>query len=208
MKIKIYDFISDYAFPNRVEEVPPTDFNYDLLDLRKKITMKDGDIIEVIYYADYNDETKEYSVPLVKENFTYSFVNNYPVTRTLIIAWYYEDGTLCEETKTKTKFYTPIDSMLALKSKRQNIIANVKISLVGWLVMSGTSATVEEATAVAKNFLISTIDNVKVFEDGNTAPLIAQLNSDISHTWLDNLIPQLGKTVRQAILVLIDYSTT
>jgi hypothetical protein len=206
MKLKIYDYIPKYSLRNRILEIPPKEFDYDLLDLVKKITMVYGDITEVVYYAEFNPSNNTYSIPLVKEQYQYYYVNNLPYRRLLTISWYYIDGTLCTETKTKQKYYNAIDSMIALKSKRSNIIADIKISLVGWLLMSGSVSNMNDSVSTAKGFLEQVINDIKLFEDGNSIPLIAIL-TNTNNSWLDNTIPQLGKTIRLAILEQINYPT-
>jgi len=203
-RLKIYDYIDINSFSECLDCCPPKDISYDILGLYKKETFVYGDLTEIIYYVERDGDT--FSIPIVKEVREYNIVDTVYESRTITISWYYEDETLCSDTKIINKTYDPPKGIQAIERKRNNIMASVKTNLIGYLLLTGEETTKLDAIALAKAFLSDYVSEISKYKEGTSSPLTTKLTNETGFDWLDNEVTQAGNvTIRNLILNELNY---
>jgi hypothetical protein len=199
---KIFEYITENKSTEE-KTVIPKDISYDILGLHKKETVVNGDLIEVTYYGEYDENTKIHSNPVIKENRTYTISDNVYTKRDIDIVWYYDDETESDDTKHVTKHYDTNKGMAAMKIRRQNILTSSKTNLVAYLAMSG-AGTIDECQLIGIAFLEDLGVGISLYADGNTSVILNTITNS-THTWLDNQVPQINNyTIRNLMLAELD----
>lgn len=188
----IHNYIHLDSVPRNV---CPKDQDYNILWLDKIKTFENWELMEVNYMGidwDWN-----YSVLVVKEvNHYHRGVDWYVQYREKTITWYYEDWTPWETKKTK-KSYTIMEAAVAGKKIRENVIEDLKPSLV-WFLMQESWVSPDIATERGMWLLIVYKDDILFYIEWIKTKLISSISNDTQITRLDNNINWL--TPRQFIL--------
>lgn len=202
--LEIYNHLQ-VNFETTDRTVSPKDQPYNILGLYKDETIVDGDLIQVIYYATLKEDGS-LEKPVVRENRTYVYENEHYKSRQIDITWYYQDGSDCLDTKTTIKLFTPAKAMQAIERKRANILASVKLNLIGYIMMDGTDYTTARTMAIP--LLSKYGDEVSVYASGYSDPLINALQNESAteYNWLDDTVTQLeDKTIRELVIYELDF---
>ena len=177
--------------------------------LERDETWFKGTLLSVVFYAEYDEASGAFSVPVVEEVDAYD-TNALDIytKRTRTITWYDTSGKRMTEAgaqKILTKHYLGDSGLAATKRRRANVIAYVKDGTLRYML--ATIAQPEaEIIALAQGFLnIHTPAMTLWIESG-----LSNLGDDVAAAtdfWLDNVCndPEQGNTIREFILYNIDY---
>jgi hypothetical protein len=210
---KIYDRVGD---GNVIEsDHPPIDVNYDIMGYAKKRTFNQGELTRVEYYDKFNPTANTYSDLVVVENRTYYRINQLLNSRIINIAWILDDGVTTGYTKTTYKNYTPLEAIQAGQSRRQNVIADLEINVIGLLMQLGTGGTGTttlnslQAQMSGAPFLSTYNAQISKFIQGFEEDIKDAIAADTQYPWLNLVIPNTGGiTIRQYLIagLTIDYT--
>lgn len=156
----------------------PMNLDYDIMGFHKKRTITKGELLSVEYYRNFDGTT--YSDLVVKEERVYTRnAMGLVMYRSMIISWYFEDGTV-GEVKNTTKFYSPQESIDEGMNRRGNMIADGKLYILGTVGLAN-----------GQDFLVSLTGEVNLFVNGATQPLrdaiTASTKTYITQTMKDTL---------------------
>ena len=221
----IYDLLSDDTREHKNitnKKLTPKSIDYKIdLDVRlnPKYTFNSrGHLTECIYYKDLSVSvngagisTYTYSTPVLKYSAEYVVgEDNYTKSRTVTRAWYLLDGSICSNTKITTKVYEATQAREEGVTRRNNIINNLLINVVGLILMTSDDLdTVSEAETDGVNFLKEISDGIseyyqygsKLDSNGNPCKLIQQITSS-TYTRLNNYVPGTSNTVTIRMYIL------
>jgi len=187
----------------------PYNLDYDVVGLHKRQFFVKGELLKVEYYGEYDSNTQTYSRLCIVENRVYNRQNGFLFNRAMQIDWYKSDGTV-GATKNTLKYYNTFDAIIAGNNRRDNIINEIKIVVVGLIQMT-QQISLDAAQAIGKDFLTAISSNVTLYIKGNEQELLDQITTDTTFAFLDNVITMAGTnafTIRMYILdaLTIDYS--
>jgi hypothetical protein len=208
-KFKIYQ----YAHSDRDPYMSPFDLDYKtglMINLVPAMTMVQGELRQVTYYAVYDANEPVYinrfKEPVLEVKVDYhrdylGFAQYRVVTR----RWYYEDGTICNDmsmAKVTTKIYDFIGTIREGKRRRQNVIDNMMIPIMGMMLQtsvphqfSGEAEVIREA----RRFMsVHKISMVSFIDDSN--PQLSEEIATASEAWLNNVISADGTTIRMYLM--------
>jgi hypothetical protein len=181
-----------------VEEI-----NYDILGLHKKRRIIKGELVNVEYYGKYDPVTKQYSDLILSEDRIYYRENQMVSRREMIIKWFDENGSVVTTKKT-IKYYSTIESIQELDSRRSNIISELKINTIG-LISICSGVTSVEAQAIGRPFLNTYALDVSKYLQGYERELREAIINDTIYSWLNAIIPNTnGITIRMYLLNGLD----
>lgn len=210
---KIYDRVGD---GNVIQsDHPPVDVNYDIMGYAKKRTFNQGELIKVNYYENYSPTSNTYSGLVVSEKRTYYRINQLLNSRTIDIAWYLDDTITTGYTKTTYKNYTPLEAIQAGQARRENVIADLEINVIGLLMQLGTGGTGTttlnslQAQMNGAPFLSTYNAQISKFIQGFEQDIKTAIAIDTTYPWLNLVIPNTGGiTIRQYLIggLTIDYT--
>jgi len=139
----IYDYLAEGVQFDKT--VTPKGLNYKT-QVNRKFTRSElfndqGELIEVGYYADKNDDGSKDDLVL-KANFTYTRdalgnVQKRDATR----EWYKKDGSADPDKKTDTKYYEGGKVVIEGKRRRENIVNNLEIQVLSIILVTQGAAT-------------------------------------------------------------------
>lgn len=202
---KIYDRINSPTVI--IDEHPPVDIDYDILGYNKKRTLNKGELEEVIYYENFNQTANTYTVKVVEEIRTYHRINQMLSRREMKINWLLEDGTT-GFSKNTIKYYTLLEAIQAGETRRENVISDLKISVVG-LIMAASGCSSVQAQLAGVPFLNTYTLEISKYVQGFEDELKASISEDSTYSWLNLPIPNTGGiTIRQYLIseLTIDYT--
>lgn len=210
---KIYDRVGD---GNVIQsDHPPIDINYDILGYAKKRTFNQGELTRVEYYDSFNPSANTYSELVVVEDRKYYRINQLLNSRVMNIAWILNDGVTTGYTKTTYKNYTPLEAIQAGQARRQNVIADLEINVIGLLMQLGTGGTGTttlnslQAQMNGAPFLSTYNAQISKFVQGFEQDIKDAIAADTIYPWLNLVIPNTGGiTIRQYLIagLTIDYT--
>jgi hypothetical protein len=186
-KLQIYNTLVARVHGKQDNEVPKN-FPYNILGFYKDAILQDGKPVTVTYYKNYDFETKIFSVPVVREDYTYVVTGLFE-KRTITHTWFYEDETECSDTKITYKCYgasdgTQLSGKKAINEMRNNIILTVQMKSVGYILatqgltlITATAQEVTDATDNAKEFSSHLEKETQLYRDGTTNLLVDKLNA-------------------------------
>lgn len=210
---KIYDSVGD---GNVIKsDHPPIDVNYDIIGFAKKRTFNQGELIKVEYFETYNPTAATFHNKVVVENRVYYRINQLLNSRIMNIAWIMDDGVTTGYTKTTYKNYTPLEAIQAGQSRRENVIADLEINVIGLLMALGTggTGTTTLTSLLAQQsgapFLSTYNAQLSKFVQGFENDIKTAIATDTIYPWLNLVIPNTGGiTIRQYLIggLTIDYT--
>ncbi len=189
--IELNSIIDNYVFdPNYDDDKlfkltnsnqDPTNIDYDVYGLHKKLTIIFGELRVVEYYRNYNPTTRVYSDLVVKEFRDYfRDINGLVQYRNQLSEWYLNDGTI-GATKSTVKYYSLTQSIQEGLERRGNIISQTKAFT---LASIGQLYSFDLLTSVKNELLL--------FIDGYTQPLRDGINNSTK--------PYLNQTIKDGII--------
>lgn len=212
--LKIYHYMKRLGEGFDNHEVPKDiDFNKSLeirLHPETEPYIVQGELQKTIYYSDVTinqDGSQTFSNPVIEEVFTYIRTpEHFAVKRIHEIKWYNEDGTLNPDTKIIEKFYSPQDSIVEGKRRRGNIVSRLTMLTFG-ILQSLNLGTGTEIIAMGQAFMNLHKSSIETYQLTGDPQLVADVQNDITTTWLNDVIDVNGTTVRQVILNEINIFT-
>lgn len=210
---KIYDSIGDGDVIK--SDNPPIDVNYDIMSFAKKRTFNQGELTKVEYYEKYIPSANTYQNKVVVENRTYYRINQLLNSRIINIAWLMDDCITTGFTKTTYKNYTPLEAIQAGQARRENVISDLEISVIGLLMQLGTggTGTTTLTSLIAQQsgapFLSTYNAQISKFIQGFETDIKVAIAADTIYPWLNKVIPNTGGiTIRQYLIagLTIDYT--
>jgi hypothetical protein len=160
-----------------------------------------GEVRRIGFYApdDHDDE-------IVRETMVYTrAANGLALSRTTTRTWFREDGTPHPLTKVTVKDYEahPIHQMQEGVRRRQNVVDELTLQVLGMLVVTQTNGDVAAAEALGSAFMLThETCTTNYLRNGDNAMLQAEINADTT-TWLENDLTALGMpgmTIRQVLV--------
>lgn len=210
---KIYDRVGD---GNVIKsDHPPIDINYDIMGYAKKRTFNQGELTRVEYYDQFNPTANTFSGLVVVENRIYYRINQLLNSRIMNIAWIMNDGVSTGFTKTTYKNYTALEAIQAGQARRENVIADLEINVIGLLMALGTGGTGTttlnslQAQMNGAPFLSTYNAQISKFIQGFEQDIKNAIAADTIYPWLNLTIPNTGGiTIRQYLIagLTIDYT--
>lgn len=187
----------------------PYNLDYDVVGLHKRQYFVKGELLKVEYYGQYDPIAKTYADLCVKEDRVYNRQDAFLYNRTMTISWYKSDGTI-GGTKNTVKYYNTFDAIIAGNERRENIIDEMKIVVVGLIQMT-EQIDMLSAQVIGLQFLASISDNITLYVKGNDGILIQQVANDTQFDFLNNVISMAGTnayTIRDYVMdaLTIDYN--
>jgi hypothetical protein len=210
---KIFDSIGDGDVIR--SDNPPIDVNYDIMSFAKKRTFNQGELTKVEYYEKYIPTANTYQNKVVVENRTYYRINQLLNSRIINIAWLMDDCVTTGFTKTTYKNYTPLEAIQAGQARRENVIADLEINVIGLLMALGTGGTGTttlnslQAQMNGAPFLSTYNAQLSKFVQGFEQDIKSAIAVDTIYPWLNLVIPNTGGiTIRQYLIagLTIDYT--
>jgi hypothetical protein len=206
-KYKIYDLLLD-GHPSKGDwgRLPvDIDFKTGLsVDLYKDVVMSEGAPVAKTYYLDATiDENGvvTYSNPIVKIEYTFERdAISLAISCTQKFKWYDTDGVLSTEYKEVKDYYTYPEKIAEAELRRSNIIADVKVKVIGLLMLT-EQITQPEAADLGRPFLAAYKNDIyNYIDEANTGFATAVTNASAeTYPWLENQTPY-SCTIREFIL--------
>lgn len=138
--------------------------------------------------------------PIVMENYEYvRDSDNFALYRDCIITWFNEDGTENPATKIRRKTYSPVARVQESARRRNNVIDNLKITLIG-MVAQTEQVVVQEAITLAQALFVEQQSNIVTYIEAGTDFLLNYVISATNYPWMDNAINAEGVTIRDYII--------
>lgn len=209
--------------------VLPSSINYkiDIQKLHVQFTFNKGILVKAEYFENIavvesliGTYTYTYSNPVLKCEFEYHVdSNSYIRFRFTRRYWAYCDGTYSTEYKEGPKYYTTTDARNEAIRRRNNIINELLVNTVGFVMMTSACTSVAHAESVLKYFIGEIDTDIDKFEKGYIDPLLTKIetidetmyltieDADIG-PWLSNIVPNTGSpgiTIRQYMLLELAY---
>ena len=162
-----------------------------------------GDILEQIFYAEFDVQTQSYSVPVVKRTYEITY---HPETLMIhvieTLAWYRRDGSLHPTTKAMHRYYTGQRYWVWWQGKREQTIEwlrhNVAMAMVANLLPQGW--TMDQIVAEGHAFYDDHGSNIYAYTSGGGTGLRDAVTAD-TRTWLDLPWPwNPAMTIREKFL--------
>ena len=125
----------------------------------------------------------------------------------MTISWYKSDGTV-GGTKNTLKYYNTFDAIQAGDDRRENIVDEIKIVMVG-LMQASEQISMDQAQITGLNFLNAISANVTLYVKGSDQVLIDQVTNDTTFPFLNDVIPNAGGTTIRMYMIsalTIDYN--
>ena len=197
-----------YEVQYSVDETP-YNMDYDVVGLHKRQYFVKGELLKVEYYGLYDPSNNTYTDLCVQEDRVYNRLNGFLYNRQMTISWYKSDGTV-GGTKDTLKYYNTFDAIQAGDDRRENIVDEIKIVMVG-LMQAVEQVSIAQAQVVGLSFLDAISANVTLYVKGSDAVLIEQVALDATFPFLNDVITMAGTnayTIRDYITdeLTIDYN--
>lgn len=201
----IYDLVQGSEALNR--NLAPHSIDYKIgvtTKLQQKFTFNQGLLEKVEYFKDYDENTKVYSNIILEVDMAYTFANELASKRDTTRTWYYKNGSKSLDTKVTEKHYTAIEPIAVNRRRRENLIDNMGLTLIGYLYYFSVTPAMDLAAslAAAEDLLEwhkGVVDDFK--RSGDKAVLTALAdNVESQFDWLDDTITPLAKTFRTYII--------
>lgn len=161
----------------------------------KQITkIEKGDITERHFYGRYvgRDSAANpiHALPLIRESIHYEHDADGAahLSQEKTIEYYLEDGTLHPDSKTKMKYYSLAEGILAGVRRRKNIIDYLKPDVVGLLLLAGAATTTDQAFQLGTDMVSARTIEILNFENASSQALFTSLQNG-TESWLDLPLP-------------------
>lgn len=171
-------------------EESPGNLDYDLMGLHKVRTFVKGELMNVKYYKGFIEETQTFVDLAVEENNVYTRQMDFIYKRDKNIKWYLRDTTVGLE-KNTIKYYSPLEAIMEGKTRRTNIVNDVKFK--AWAMLPPA-----DAFRILEVFQLE----INLYIEGLLEPLYAAL-ADSTEPFLDTLAPDGVTTIRQALIFYV-----
>lgn len=189
---KIYDFLPDTGYsPDKYLAPHHIDFRTSLTQRLYKVnTISQGELVEVIHYADWDGS--EYSTPVVRETFSYvrDEASGLAESRTNTVEWNLVDGTIGPHPKVLRKRYSTVaEKRHEIARKRANQIDKASETLIGALAYGGMG--IPMAISEGQTYWVSITNEVIQFEAGDPQKLRDKITADSasgSPAWLSEAL--------------------
>jgi hypothetical protein len=164
----------------------------------------DGVITTVIYHeqAAFNPATFqiEYTLPVVREDYSYTRDGDgFAQARILSITWYDRARRDHPDTKTRVKLYDTAESIRETSRRRQNIMDQLQVHLLGLLSFM-LGYTQREAVTAGQRFFQKHQAEIATFLDiGDELGLIGAVTADRDTDWIAAEVAP-GVTIRSVII--------
>jgi hypothetical protein len=208
--VKIYKYIQlseDYDIHD-----PPIGLNY-ITGLTTKLfpkrTMTKGEVNKVDYYADEELTDLVLTVDISYNRDQLGLATDRTVTRT----WIKEDGQPHCCPKVTKKIYTINieDQIKEAHRRRENIVDKLLLVVLGMMIATNPEETLADVLTDARNFVFTYKTEFDTFESSGGTEIITTVSGatvdGIIGNWLDNVIDGEGTTIRQYMMVELDYLT-
>jgi hypothetical protein len=208
--VKIHNYIENPDSYDLYE--PPIGLDY-ITGLTTKFfpkrTMNKGEITKVDYYAD-----EELTDLILTVDIAYNRDGlGLAVDRTVTRAWIKEDGQPHCCPKVTKKIYTINieDQIKEAHRRRENIVDKLLLVVLGMMIATEPGETLADVLTDARNFVFTYKTEFDTFESSGGAEIITTVSGatvdGIIGNWLDNVIDGEGTTIRQYMMVELDYLT-
>ena len=152
-----------------------------------------GVLVETCYHSDAShnpDGTIDFGEPVVRETFEYlRDAQTFAQQRTQSIEWFLDSGEVGPDKKILTKLYTRVEGIQEGVRRRNNVIDQLKIDLIGLLVISGVAASPSEAIALGQGFFTQNAGLIQLYLEISDPRLSQSVETDQNVDWLDRLTP-------------------
>jgi len=205
--VRLWDYVDDAHMSGYGHLEAPIAIDFTVLPNREfhKVTTNvwKGDILEQIFYAEFDEQTQAHSTPVVRRSYSISYnpaALLIHVTETL--AWYRRDGSLHPTTKTMHRYYNGQRYWVWWQGKREQTIEwlrhNVAMAMIANLLPQGW--TIDQIVAEGHVFYDRHGGNIYAFTSGGGDGLSESISTD-PRSWLDLPWPwNPAMTIREKFL--------
>lgn len=218
--IEALDLVEPYQISTLVE--PPIDLLLNPININYKTGLKKdvnlfadrvfykGELQQVIYYQAYDDQTKVFSIPVIKVTITYSRGANGIITdqgRTTLREYYSTTGNIGRHNSTHVKYYDGAEKIKEIKRRRQNLIDNLELIMLGLILQTDqTGMTEADVIASGRAFMVQYEAELQHFVNTGVDDIVTAIQADTTYSWLDN-ITTAPDTIRDFMAAEFDLST-
>jgi len=168
-----------------------------------------GELQQAIHYQQYDEQTKNFSIPVVKVTVTYSRDSNGIITdqgRTTLREYYTTGGTIGRHSSTHIKYYDGAEKINEIKKRRQNLINNLELVMLGLIMQTDqTGLTEAEVIDSGRAFMVEYEAELQHFVNTGVDDIVTAINADITYSWLNNIITGT-QTIRDYMAAEFDLS--
>lgn len=193
----LYDYVADTLD----KTVFPGHINYKTgltTRLHPVHTITRGELNKTIYYG--TSDGTIYSTPVLEVTFNWlRDASGFCYRRDSSIAYYLSDGTLSAATKNMTKYYNNQESIEEGRRRRQNIVNELSLVLVGLLHQTVFDKTNEEILQLGRDWFKINKTDVETFVEASDKAIYNVILTDTTW-WLDNVVPDTGGLTIRAIM--------
>lgn len=186
---RLYDYVADSVD----KTVFPGHINYKtglIARLHPLHTINRGELDKTVYYANYDGTN--YSTPVLEVTFTWHRDSSgFCSKRDSVIAYYLSNGELASQTKNLEKFYNEQESIEEGRRRRQNIVNDLSLTLIGLLFQTVTGKTSEEILQMARDWFKVNKTDIETFVEASDKTIHTVILNDLTY-WMDNLVPNAG----------------
>jgi len=153
----------------------------------------------------------DYSNPILKYGAEYFMKpDGYVGSRTVTRRWYRLDGSLDLDSKITQKFYEPMAARNEGRSRRQNLINNLIVQVVGLIIMTSEDlSNVSDAESDAIPFMKEVANGISDYyeygtkedSEGNPCKLVQDVMAS-NYSRLDNFVPGTNDTVTIRMFII------
>lgn len=207
--IRIYDFI---PYKNKYSKLePPVDYDFITgltTKLHRKSIIVKGECTSEEYYESFNGTT--YTRLIVKEESL--FVRDaigFPISKTVTISWYKNNGESHPTKKTWVKYYSDIEKISEGKTRRGNLVDALQRPCIGLIsiALTGSQTPTFSVILQGRAFLAEYKDELENFISSSNKdvldcfsnPLNANYPTTTKYSWIDSMTPY-GITIRQFLI--------
>jgi hypothetical protein len=191
---------------------PPVGIDY-ITGLNTKLfpkrTMSKGEVNKVDYYSDEELTDLVLAVDIVYNRDGLGLATDRTVTR----SWIKEDNQAHCCPKVTRKVYTINieDQIKEAHRRRENIVDKLLLVVLGMMIATNPEETLADVLTDARNFVFTYKTEFDTFESSGGTEIITTVSGatvdGIIGNWLDNVIDGEGTTIRQYMMVELDYLT-
>lgn len=217
----------DTVVPNLIDAHQPLDKEYRLYDyvsysvdktavpdyvnyktgltrrLHPKHEIVKGELQKTTYYVDLTigeDNQETFETPVLEVSFVWNRnENGFVYSRESTIQYYFEDGTLSEETKYMIKGYNYEQAIKEAKRRRQNIVDAMELSILALMRQILPEYTPAEIIQFGREWMTTNSHNINNYIQVGDTRIMNDIANDVTF-WMRLEIPVLNVTIREYIL--------
>lgn len=168
-----------------------------------------GELQKVEYYATATPNaqgTVDYSDLVCDVSFTYTRdAGGFAQYRVATRRWFLADGTPGPHVKVQVKYYTPQTSMKEGKRRRENIVDNAMMTVVGMLQATNPTTDIEVLLQWGRDLASEYSAQISTYIRESNRDIVTELGKNLpAYPWLDTIVDAQGTTIRDYLINELD----